>query len=196
MFVHDVMTRQPVTVTADAHLKDAAAVLAERRISALPVVDTDGRICGVVTEADLIRDSFPRDARAHLMPRQRDASTVAVLVAEVMTSPATTVHESTDVAEVAELMTSRSLKSLPVVDDANLVVGMVSRSDLMRVRARGDDLVEHDVSSLLASIGHPDWLVGVQDGVVDIDGPSTTLDRSIAEVAAQTVAGVVAVEVR
>jgi hypothetical protein len=113
-----------------------------------------------------------------------------------MTSPAITVHESTDVADVAELMTTRSLKSLPVVDDDQKIVGMVSRSDLMRVRARSDDLLAQDVEALLASIGHRDWKVGVHDGVVDIDGPSTTLDRSIAEVAAQTVTGVVAVEVR
>ena len=195
MFVHDVMTRQPATVTADAHLKDAATLLAERSISALPVVDADGRICGIVSEADLIRDSFPLDARAHLLPPQR-VHTLAVLVSEVMTSPAATVHESTDVAEVAELMTSRSLKSLPVVDDEDHVVGMVSRSDLMRVRARTDDILAQDVTSLLASIGHQDWIVGVHDGIVDIHGPTTTLDRSIAEVAAQTVAGVVAVEVR
>jgi CBS-domain-containing membrane protein len=195
MFVHDVMTRQPATVTADAHLKDVAIVLADHHVSVLPVIDAHGRICGVVSEADLIRDSVPVDARAHLLPLQRIARP-AVLVSEVMTSPAITVHESTDVAEVAELMTSRSLKSLPVVDDAHGVVGMVSRSDLVRVRARSDDQLEQDVEALLASIGHRDWQVGVRDGVVDIDGPSTTLDRSIAEVAAQTVAGVVAVEVR
>jgi predicted transcriptional regulator len=159
------------------------------------VVDENDRICGVVSEADLIRDAFPPDARTHLFPRQRVHRT-AVLVSEVMTSPAITVHESTDVADVVELMTSNNLKSLPVVDEDHRVVGVVSRSDLMRVRARRDDLVEQDVEALLASIGHRDWNVGVHDGVVDITGPSTTLDRSIAEVAAQTVTGVVAVEIR
>ncbi len=195
MFVHDVMTREPASVLADVHLKDAATVLAERSISVLPVVDADGRICGVVSEADLIRGTFASDARAHLLPTQRP-SRPAVLVSEVMTSPATTVHESTDVAEVAELMTTHSLKSLPVVDDAQRVVGMISRSDLIRVRARSDDLLAQDVTALLTSIGHRDWVVGVQDGIVGIDGPKTPLDRSIAEVAAQTVTGVVAVEVR
>ena len=195
MLVHDVMTSEPATVTGGAHLKEAATVLAERHISVLPVVDENGQIRGVVSEADLIHDAFPPDARTHLLPRQRVHRT-AVLVAEVMTSPAITVHESTDVAEVAELMTSRSLKSLPVVDDGGRVVGVVSRSDLMRVRARSDELLSRDVEALLASIGHRDWKVAVHDGIDDIEGPSTTLDRSIAEVAAQTVAGVVAVEVR
>ena len=195
MLVHDVMTREPATVTPTSHLKEAATVLAAHHISVLPVVDEHGRICGVVSEADLIHDAFPPDARTRLLPRQR-AHRAAVFVSEVMTSPAITVHESTDVADVAELMTTRSLKSLPVVDDHQKIVGMVSRSDLMRVRARSDDLLAQDVEALLASIGHRDWKVGVHDGVVDIDGPSTTLDRSIAEVAAQTVTGVVAVEVR
>jgi hypothetical protein len=93
-------------------------------------------------------------------------------------------------------MTKHGLKSLPVVDDDDRVVGVVSRSDLVRVRARSDDLVEQDVEALLASIGHRDWTVGVHEGVVDIDGPGNPLDRSIAEVAAQSVVGVVAVEVR
>lgn len=194
MFVHDVMTRRPATVTAAVHLHDAAAVLADLHVSALPVVDETGQICGVVSEADLIRDAFPPDVRAHLLPLQR-ASRPAALVSEVMTSPAITVHESTDVADVAELMTSRRLKSVPVVDDAQRVVGMVSRSDLVRVRARSDDLLVQDLEALLASIGHQDWSVAVHDGVVGIEGPSTVLDRSIAEVAAQTVTGVVAVQV-
>lgn len=195
MFVHDVMTRRPATVTAGVHLHEAAAVLADLHVSALPVVDETGRICGVVSEADLIRDAFPPDVRAHLLPLQR-VSRPAALVSEVMTSPAITVHESTDVADVAELMTSRRLKSVPVVDDAERVVGMVSRSDLVRVRARSDDLLVRDLEALLASIGHQDWSVAVHDGVVGIEGPSTVLDRSIAEVAAQTVTGVVAVQVR
>jgi CBS domain-containing protein len=195
MLVHDVMTRNAATATVNAHLKDVAQVLAGRHVSVLPVVDTDGRLCGVVSEADLIRDTFSPDARAHLLPQQ-PVRRPALLVSEVMTSPATTVHESTDVADVAELMTKHGLKSLPVVDDDDRVVGVVSRSDLVRVRARSDDLVEQDVEALLASIGHRDWTVGVQDGVVDIDGPGNPLDRSIAEVAAQSVVGVVAVEVR
>ena len=150
----------------------------------------------MVSEADLIRDAFPPDARAHLLPRAADPTGTAVLVSEVMTSPAITVHESTDVAEVAELMTSRSLKSLPVVDDEarRRRHGQPQRPGACPRPQRRP--LEQDVEALLASIGHRDWQVGVHDGVVDIDGPSTTLDRSIAEVAAQTVAGVVAVEVR
>src|SRR6478735_501464 len=100
MLVHDVMTRKPATVAPTSHLKEAATVLVAHPISVLPVVDETGRICGVVSEADLIHAAFLPDARTRLLPRQR-AHRAAVFVSEVMTSPAITVHESTDVAEVA-----------------------------------------------------------------------------------------------
>jgi len=67
MLVHDVMTREPATVTPTSHLKEAATVLAAHHISVLPVVDEHGRICGVVSEADLIHDAFPPDARTRLV---------------------------------------------------------------------------------------------------------------------------------
>ena len=196
MFVQDVMTQHPITVTADAHIKGVVILLAKHRISSLPVVDARDRICGVVSEADLIRDAFPSDPRAHLRHHEDAIHTQARLVSDVMTPQAVTVHQTTDVADLVELMNARGLKSLPVVDDQARVVGMVSRSDLVRVRARADDLVRHEVDLLLSSLGHRDWLVDVRDGLVAVEGPETSLDRSIAAVAAQTVAGVVGVAVR
>jgi len=190
------MTREPTTVGADTTLKRAAEVLTGHQISALPVLDEHQRLCGVVSEADLIRHAFLRDPRAHLLRSSPGAGSPAQVVCDVMTSPAITVHESTDVADVAELMTSTSVKSLPVIDDEGQLVGVVSRSDLIRVRARADQQIERDVDSMLVYMGHLDWLVEVSDGSVEIDGPVTDLERSIAEVSAGTVAGVVAVKVR
>ena len=112
-----------------------------------------------------------------------------------MTPHAVTVHETTDVADAVDVMTSTGVKSLPVVDDDDRVVGVVSRSDLVKVSARGDQDLEREVDNLLITLGHPDWAVEARDGVVTIDGPETGADRSLAEVAARTVAGVVAVEV-
>jgi CBS domain-containing protein len=196
MFVQDVMTREPTTVTAGTTIKRAAEVLTELQITSLPVVDTDGRLCGVVSEADLIRDAFAADPRSHILPESDAARSQAHLVSEVMTPHAVTVHESTDLARAAELMTSTTVKSLPVVDDHEHVVGVVSRSDLVRLRARADRDIEREVDSILVSLGHRDWLVEVSDGGVQIDGPATVRDRSLAEVAAGTVAGVVTVKVR
>jgi len=195
MLVQDLMTRQPVTVTGRWKVKEAVILAAERRVSALPVVDDRGLICGIVTEADLIRDAFAHDARAHELPHDDSARSPALLVSEVMTSPAVTAGERADLAEVVELMTSARLKSLPVVDDHGHVVGMVSRSDVVRVRARSDDVLQTEIRAMMRSLEHDDWLVEVHEGVAEITGPGTQLDRSIAQVAANSVAGVVEVRV-
>ncbi|MCW2762201.1 MAG: domain containing protein [Marmoricola sp.] len=195
MLVQDLMTRQPITITGDWRVKEAATLAAEHRVSALPVIDVHGRVRGIVTEADLIRDAFGHDVRAHERPQADSRRTPAVLVSQVMTSPAVTVRERADLAEVVDLMTSARLKSLPVVDGRGRVVGMVSRSDVVRVRARADETLEQEVAAMLLSLEHRDWQVEVHDGVAEIAGPDTPLDRSIALVAANTVAGVVAVRV-
>jgi CBS-domain-containing membrane protein len=196
MFVHEVMTREPTTVSADTTIKRTAEILTRRQISALPVLDVHRQICGVVSEADLIRHAFAPDPRAHLRHGAPATRSRAQFVCEVMTTHAITVHESTDLAELAELMTSSHLKSVPVIDDEGRLVGVVSRSDLVRVRARADQQIERDVDSMLVYMGHRGWLVEVSDGSVEIDGPTTELERSIAEISAGTVAGVVAVKVR
>jgi CBS-domain-containing membrane protein len=190
------MTREPTTVGTDTSVKRATVLLSEQQISTLPVVDPGGRLCGVVGEADLIRDAFAPDSRAHMLPDGHEKPCQASSVREVMTSPAISVHETTDVAEAVGIMTSTGVKSLPVVDSDQRLVGVVSRSDLVRVRARSDGDIEHDVDAMLVSLSHTAWLVAVSDGRVEIEGPATELDRSIAEVAAQSVAGVVTVTVR
>jgi len=190
MLVQDVMTRSPVTVGASTSVTQAVTALAEHRISTLPVVDRTGRVVGVVGETDLLRDAFRGDPRTHLT-LDRDAShPLATSVAEVMTSPAISVHRTTDVSEVVDLMSSQRFKSLPVVDDGNRIVGVVSRSDLVRARARGDAAVQDEVAAVMGALGHGDWAVAVKDGVVDITGPDNGFDRSVAEVSAGTVTGV------
>lgn len=195
MLVQDLMTRQPVTVTGEWKVKEAVVLAAERRVSALPVVDGHGLICGIVTEADLIRDAFAHDVRAHELPHDDSDRSPALLVSEVMTSPAVTAHARADLAEVVDLMTSSRLKSLPVVDDHGHVVGMVSRSDVVRVRARSDEVLRDEISAMMHSLEHDDWQVEVREGVAEITGPDNDLDRSIAQVAANSVAGVVEVRI-
>jgi len=136
MFVQELMTREPATVTADTHVKTAVDLLARRQVSSLPVVDARGRIRGILSEVDLIRDAIIPDVRAHLLPEEGRHRNPATRVSEVMTSPAITVNEKTDLTEVVELMATARLKSLPVVDNEERVVGIISRSDIIRTRAR------------------------------------------------------------
>ena len=196
MLVHDVMTSDPITVTPGTTVKETVATLARHRISTLPVVDTEGHLRGIVTEADLLEDAFAHDPRAHLMPPKQDLRVPPRFVSEVMTSPAVTVHPSTDVAEAAETLITRGFKSMPVVDEHHRLLGVVSRSDLIRSRAREDGEVASDIDQILGTLGHDDWIVQVREGVVSIDGPTTPKERSLAESAASNVAGVVQVRVR
>lgn len=195
MLVKDVMTAAPVTTRAEASIKEALMLLSHNSVSSLPVIDRTGRILGVVSEADLIRDSVPLDPRARVTPVDSPGISPPHHVAEVMTTHAVTVHVDTDLASAVELMTSTSVKALPVVDSRNRVVGVVSRSDVVQMLACADTTIESEVDALLVSLGHNDWLVEVHDGVVDVSGPDSVNDRSLADVAARTVAGVVEVRV-
>ena len=164
MLVQEVMTRQPTTATRETTVKHAAEILAELHISSLPVLDDSGRVCGVVSEADLIRDAFVPDARGHMRSGQYGENVVPACVEDVMTPHAITTHESTDIADVADLMTASGIKSVPVIDDDGRLVGVVSRSDLVKVRARADDVIERELDARLVDMEHADWLVQVSDG--------------------------------
>lgn len=195
MLVKDVMTAAPVTTRAEASIKEALMLLSHNSVSSLPVIDRTGRILGVVSEADLIRDSVPMDPRARVTPIDSPDISSPQHVADVMTTHAVTVHVNTDLASAVELMTSTSVKALPVVDSRGRVVGVVSRSDVVQMLARADTTIESAVDALLVSLGHDDWLVEVHDGVVDVNGPESVNERSLADLAAHTVAGVVEVRV-
>ena len=193
MLVREVMSSPAVTVSASTSVLAALRLLDEHGITALPVVDDHGRIVGVASEADLIRDAVLPDGRAHMVPVRVSETAPARSVAEVMTRAPLTVSSGSDVAEAVDLMTSTVVKSLPVVE-GDQVVGVVSRKDVVHVLARHDDSIRREVDELIRSEGD-DWLVDVADGVVHVSGPIGEHERRIAMVLAGSVAGVVAVRV-
>ena len=195
MLVQEVMTPQPVTVRTGSSVKDALVLMARHRITSLPVVNHAGKICGVVSEADLIRDRVGPDQRLHEIPLDPDGISPSHLIDEVMTPHAVTVEAHTDLSVAVELMTSTSVKSLPVVDHASRVVGVISRSDVVHLLARADSTLERELNTMLSSLGHPDWLVEVHDGIAEVTGPERPDERSLAHLAASTVPGVVEVRV-
>ncbi|MGE3379727.1 MAG: HPP family protein [Nocardioides sp.] len=189
------MTHHPVTVTPGTTVKEALALLARHSVAALPVVSVSGRIQGVVSEADLIRDMVEPDARIHEIPLETTTLDHAAYVAEVMSTHAVTVTADTDLAEAIELITSTAVKSVPVVDRHDRVTGMLSRSDVVRLLARPDDTLEAEVDAVLRSLALGDWLVEVHDGIVEVTGPEDARHRSIARAAAATVPGIVEVRI-
>ena len=189
MFVREVMTRWPVTVHRTTTVKEALRLLDEHGITSMPVVGPGGRIVGVVSEADLLRDSVPSDGRAHLMPVHQEQPEPPRYVESVMTRHSVTVSTDADLAEAVELMTSTAVKSLPVVDSQGRPVGMVSRRDVVHRLARSDETIERELDDLFRGLGMV-WTATVDDGLVTIEGPVGNKARSLAETAAATVPGV------
>ncbi|WP_067429734.1 CBS domain-containing protein [Nocardioides jensenii] len=195
MFVKDVMTENPVTVEAGASFKTGLRLLARYGVTSLPVVATDGRICGVVSESDLIRESIRPDPRMDVWLTERETIAPPHTVDEVLTAHPIVVHPEDDLAVAVELMTSTRVKSLPVVDHHDRPIGMVSRSDVVRSLARADTDIEGQVDDLLRTLGGPDWLVEVNDGIVEISGPASPGELHLARAVAGMVPGVIDVRI-
>ena len=196
MLVRDVMSRPAVTVRADASLKEATTLLDVRSLTTLPVVDSEGRVLGIVSEADLIAGMVPRDTRLHMVPGATETHTLPPgTVGEVMNLHPMTVNEDTDLAEAADLMTTTGVKSLPVLNHRRHVVGVVSRRDVIHLLARPDTEIEAELDDLYRRLDR-DWLVEVRDGIATVTGPEGEGEHAMAATLAESVAGVTGVTVR
>jgi len=190
MRARDLMSAPVITVHPWTAAKAAAELLAMHGFTALPVVDDDDRLIGIVTEADLIRNRVPADPRkAHLHIAQPDSPAT---VGEVMTTPVTAMSTGTDVAELCQALVDARIRAMPIVD-GSAVVGIVTRGDIVRMLAREDIAIEHDVQHRLEIYGGDHrWKVKVRDGHVHIvDQYDDPEDRHVAELLALAVPGVV-----
>jgi CBS domain-containing protein len=199
--VREVMSRQVVTVGPDTSVKHAGEVMAAQGFAALPVVDDDNRLIGIVAEADVLRDRIPADPRLHLR-RGTEApdATHPLHVGGVMTTAVRAVDASTDISDVARLFVDDRLRSVPVLED-DVVIGIVSRRDVLKALVRPDaeirDEVMHLVEEYTGDLGC--WEVRVTDGIVSVrrtrgaPGVSPAVEEFAIEQLLQTVAGVIAV---
>jgi CBS domain-containing protein len=198
MLASDIMTRTLVTVTATTSVPEAATLLASHGFTALPVVDDDRALIGLLTEIDILRDRFPHDPRFYCSDEGGIAAPAtgrpAATVGGVMTSPAPSVRAGADVVDVVAIMRADGLRSMPVVDGPRLV-GIVTRRDLVRTLTRGDLAVATDVRHQLEIYGgHGRWTVEVDGGAVTItDALENDADRHVATVLAEAVRGVTVV---
>jgi CBS-domain-containing membrane protein len=191
MLVRDVMTTEVVTVSPRARVKAAIQLLDHHQITAMPVVDGEGRLVGVVSEADVLRDALMPDRRTHELPVSTEGRTGTLTVNDVMTRLPMSVTADADLSVAASVLVDTAIKSLPVVEGER-VVGMVSRRDVISVLAKRDPVIEAEVDELLRD-AEVECDVRVVDGVVRLSGPSEPHAREIARVLASTVQGVVGV---
>jgi CBS domain-containing protein len=133
MLVREVMTSPAVTIHPADEVAEAARVLDRLSLTSLPVVAADGRLVGVIGEADVIgRLSTSQERRSATHPRPD-----VPRVRDVMTHRVLTAAADDDLAQIVALMSGTTLKSLPVLLNDRLV-GVVSRRDVVRALARGD----------------------------------------------------------
>ncbi|MFF2848843.1 CBS domain-containing protein [Streptomyces sp. NPDC058001] len=194
--VSDVMTHTAVAVGRHAPYKQIVELMDQWKVSALPVLEGEGRVIGVVSEADLLpKEEFHLDEPQGPVPSVADSAKAGAVVAEeLMSSPAVTVHPSATLPEAARIMARRQVKRLPVVDDTGMLEGVVSRGDLLKVFLRPDgeiaDEIRHTVLDHLPATARV--TVSVAEGVVTLGGtlPSATLIPLVAR-AVRAVEGVV-----
>jgi len=144
MNVLDIMTRKVATVTPETPVLEVAALLAERRVSAVPVTDGEGRTVGIISEGDLMRRPESGTERrtpwwlgAFLWPdrlAERFIKTHGLRAEDVMTTNVVTIAPGASLAEAAQLMERHGVKRLPVTRE-DRIVGIVARADLVRALA-------------------------------------------------------------
>jgi len=219
MKAKDVMSRTVVSIPDSCTLADVVETMLEHDVSGVPVVDSTGRLVGIVTEGDLLRRrelgteaKRPRWLQFLVSPRslaEEYAHAQGRSVREVMTPQVAIVGENAELDEIVRMMERYRVKRLPVMSEGRLV-GIVSRADLVRALAKGlvesthavgDDEAIRD--AILTEIHAQPWAparaprVSVHDGVVRLEGAVyDESQRKAMRVVAENVAGVKAVDDR
>jgi CBS domain-containing protein len=210
MQARDIMTRDVCTITPGTTVDQIAALLLDRRISAVPVVDGEGHVLGIVSEGDLLHrsESGTEHQRSWWLQLFADPDTLAkeyvkshaVQAKDIMTRHVVSVSPDTKLADVADILDSRAIKRVPVVEDGRLA-GIISRADLLRAlttsrKAGASD--DHAIRETLTQRMRTEpWVhtlyinTVVENGVVNLWGIVATKQQAQAlRVLAETVPGV------
>lgn len=166
--VSEVMTRTVVTTTPSAPVRLLTGLFGLHRIGAVPVLDAEDRVVGVVSRKDVTAGPRPgRTASLHL---------VEIVARDLMTTPAVTVHPEQRVKEAARVMERRHVDRLPVVDPEDRLIGIATRRDLLRVFLRTDEEVRAEAHGEVDRARAGDVVVSVRDGLVTLTGPAGPSD--------------------
>jgi CBS-domain-containing membrane protein len=179
--VKDVMTTRVVSVKRDTSFRSMAAALRDCRVSAFPVLDDDGKVIGLVSEADMLAkealDSEPHGMPgmiAGLLRRKEYEKARGTTAGDLMSRPPIVVAPDDTLERAARLMYTRKVKRLPVVDESGQLVGIIGRSDLLAVFDRSDEEILKAITDdivLNQFLADPNALhVTVENGVVTLSG--------------------------
>ncbi|WP_329331778.1 CBS domain-containing protein [Streptomyces sp. NBC_00663] len=188
--VSDVMTHTVVAVGRDASFKEVVGLIDQWKVSALPVLEGEGRVVGVVSEADLLPKEEAKGRDEESLDLAERAKAAALTAGELMSTPAVTVHADAAVAEAARIMARRHVKRLPVVDRVGMLQGVVSRGDLLKVFLRPDEeIADEIVHTVLTRLPVTTPLsVTVTDGVATLEGAAA--ERTYLPIVARAVRAV------
>jgi CBS domain-containing protein len=176
--VRDVMTTRVIAVKRNASFKEIVSVLRRFGVSACPVINDAGKVLGVVSEADLLyKKADPNRPSALIRLRWKlgeQSKASAESAGRLMTSPAVTIGPGASLVEAARLMQNRRVKQLPVVDGAGLLIGIVSRRDVLSVYDRPDSDIGDEVKKVVLDeelgLNPDEFDVSVASGVVTMAG--------------------------
>jgi len=179
--VKDVMTTRVIWVKKDATFREMAVALRDHRVSAFPVIDDDGKVIGVVSEADMLTKEALVDELGifgGILHRRDQAKARGIIAGDLMTTAVVAVRPGDTVEHAAKLMYDRGVKRLPVTDECGHLVGIISRADVLSVFARTDEDIRKEITGevLLGEfLTDPRTLdVAVKDGIVTLAGVPET----------------------
>ena len=142
MLVKDVMTTDVITVEKFEKVLVVADILAARNISGIPVVDKQGKVIGIITQADILsvvgvrKEHTFKDLLKHMLGEPFPDRRMGDIVGDVMTSSVLTTSPQTNIAEVVRIMDEKKIRRLPVVDDQSKLIGIISRADILKAVLR------------------------------------------------------------
>lgn len=191
MRVVDLMSTEVISVSPQTPIKDAARLMFRHRVSGLPVCDEASCLVGIITEADFLRIEVARDEAETLQPIET--------VDQVMSRGVVTVGPDEPIADAAKKMVVHDVKRMPVVDDGDHVLGIISRLDVVAVFTRPDEIIEDEIREDLIRrvlfVDPDDINVSVVEGVVRLGGEIGTSNESrLVEELARRLDGVIRVE--
>jgi CBS domain-containing protein len=142
MLVHDVMTKDVISVSKLESIVLVGNILADKNISGLPVVDKEKKVVGIITQADILsiigvrREHTFKDLLKYMLGEPLPQRRIGDMVGDIMTAPAVTIKPEMNIAEAVKIMDEKKIRRLLVVDGGNALIGIITRADILKAVIR------------------------------------------------------------